>query len=320
VEIAKKLVAWADVVAENMTPGVMVRLGLGYDELRKVKPDIIMLSTANEGQTGPRAQRFGYGIQLTALCGLTNITGWPDRDPAIPFGAYSDYLSAHVGAAFLLAALDHRRRTGEGQYLDLSQNEATIQLMAPLFLDSFVNKRAANRMGNRCPYAAPHGVYPCCGDDNWCAIAVFTDDEWKAFCQVISSPEWARDPKFATLLGRIRNQEELDELVATWTVNFTAEEVMTMMQSAGVAAGVVRSMEEINQDPQLNYRNQFREIEHPAIGKHGCDAPSYILSKTPAEVRMPAPLLGQHNEYVYTKLLGISDEEFVKLLQEGVFD
>lgn len=319
-EVAKRIVAWADVVAEGFTPGTMDRLELGYEQLRAIKQDIIMLSTCNLGQTGPYASHPGLGIMLAGFTGFSNLTGWPDREPSVPYGAYTDVTTPPLGAVALIAALDYRRRTGKGQYIDLSQYEASIQYLAPVILDFSLNRRIAGRMGNQCSYAAPHGVYPCRGQDRWCAIAVFNDEEWQNLCQAMGNPDWSKDSRFATLQRRKANEAELNTLIGEWTKNFTVEQVMVTLQSRGVAAGVVETCEDLYNDPQLKYRQHFQALEHPEIGEHYYESPSFKLSKTPAQLRMPAPCLGQHNEYVYTKILGMSDEEFVDLQNEGVFD
>jgi benzylsuccinate CoA-transferase BbsF subunit len=319
-EIAKRIVAWADVVAEGFTPGTMDGLGLGYDQLRAIKPNIIMLSTCNLGQTGPYASQPGYGVQLAGYTGFSHLTGWPNREPSVPYGAYTDVTTPPLGAVALIAALDYRRRMGIGQHIDLSQFEAGLQYLLPVLLDYSVNQRVACRTGNQCSYAAPHGAYPCRGQDSWCAIAVFNDNEWQSLCRVMGNPDWTKDPRFSTLLGRKENEAELNNLIGEWTKNFTAKQVMVTLQSNGVSAGVVQTPEDLYSDPQLKYRQHFQELEHPEIGKHYYESPSFKLSKTPAELRMPAPCLGQHNEYVCTKILGMSDEEFIELVAEQVFD
>jgi benzylsuccinate CoA-transferase BbsF subunit len=319
-ELAKKLILWADIVAENFNPGVMKPLGLGYEELKEIKPDIIMISLGSKGQTGPQARLPAFGAHLAALSGFTHITGWPDRDPPVIFGAYTDSIAGRFGAATLLAALDYRRRTGKGQYIDLSQSEAGIQFLMPPLLDYDVNGRILERKGNRHPSAAPHGAYRCKGEDRWCAIAVFTDQEWEAMRQVMGNPTWAEEDKFATLLGRKRNEEELDSLIEQWTINYSAEEVMNRLQQAGISAGVVETAEDLHSDPQLKHRHHFWVLEHREIGNSTYDSIGSQLSKTPAELHKAAHTLGEDNYYVYTQILGLSDAEFVELLGEGVFD
>jgi benzylsuccinate CoA-transferase BbsF subunit len=243
-ELAKKLIARADVVVENFSGGAMERMGLGYAVLKKIKPDIIMLSSCMQGQTGPHARLPGSGHKLTGLAGFSTITGWPDRLPGNIL-AYTDFIGPRFNVIAILAALEYRRRTGKGQYLDMSQYENSIHFMTPLILDYVVNKRTAERQGNQCSYAAPHNAYRCRGEDRWCVIAVFTDDEWQSLGRVLGNPAWTGDPKFATLLGRKQNEAELDRRLEEWTISRTAEEVMTSMQAAGVAAGVVETGEDL---------------------------------------------------------------------------
>jgi benzylsuccinate CoA-transferase BbsF subunit len=320
VEIAKRLVAKSDVVVENFTPGSMKRLGLSYKEIKEIKPDIIMISLSMQGQTGPFATYQGFGNQLTGLTGFTHITGWPDRDPVQPYAGVTDACTPSLGAAAIIAALLYRRRTGKGQYLDMSQNEASIHYLAPLMLDYFTSGRIASRSGNQCDYAAPHAAYPCQGDDRWCAIAVFTDSEWKAFCNVLGNPEWTKRAEFADLPGRKKNEEELNALIAGWTEKHTAEEVMHLMQAAGVAAGIVSRPDDLLEDPQLRHRKHFWYIEHSELGSYPHLGESFQMSRTPVEGRMPAPTLGEHTEYVCTKIMNIPDDEFIDLMQAGVFE
>ena len=317
-EVAKRLVQWADVAVEGMTTGTMKKWGLDYEELRKIKPDIIMISTCQQGQYGPHATYGGIGAHMSGLAGYHALVGWPDRDPAQVYGAYVDFPNCHLIGILVMAALDYRRRTGKGQYIDLSQLEGVLQFEVTPILDYTVNKRVLTRMGNRNPYAAPHGIYPCRGEDRWCAIAVSTDEEWQAFCQVIGNPEWTSDPKFTTFLARKQNEDDLDRLVAEWTANLIAEEVMNVMQAAGVAAGVVKTGEDLFNDPQLQHRNYLVVLNHGEIGPHSYQAPQFKLSKTPGEVRMPGPCLGEHNEYVYKELLGMSADEIADLMSEEV--
>ena len=318
--IAMRLVEWADVVTSAFTPGVMENWGLSYEAISKVKPEIIMMSTCMQGQTGPHKLYRGYGVQMGALSGFYYVTGWPDREPTILFGAYTDYINLRYTAALLMSALEYRRRTGKGQYIDQSQFEGSLQYFAPPLLDYIVNDRIMERMGNRDPNAAPHGAFPCLGDDRWCAIAIFTEEEWQSFCNVIGNPEWTRDPKFATLSLRKENEDELEALVAEWTKGQKAEYVMELMQSAGIAAGVVQTAEEVLADPQLQIRNHFVPLNHSVIGPHLYQTVAYQLSRTPWEMRMPAPCMGEHNEFVDKELLGMNDVEIADLMAEGVLE
>ncbi len=317
IEVAKRLVARADVVVENFAGGAMERMGLGYQELKKVKPDIIMLSSCMLGQTGPQATQPGTGHQLTALSGFCHLTGWPDREP-LWISSYTDYIAPHFNVLAILAALDYRDRTGKGQYLDASQYENGIHFLAPLILDYVVNGRVANRMGNRHPYAAPHNAYLCLGKDRWCAIAIFTDEEWKSFAGVIGNPSWTSDPNFATIVARKENENQLDRLIGEWTIHHSAEEVMEVMQSAGIGAGVLETAEDLlEHDPQLKYQHFFQQFDNPVVGKHYAPQPSFLLSKSGFELRR-APLLGEHTEYILKELLRMPDEEIAELVIEGV--
>lgn len=318
--IARKLIAWGDVVVENFGPGTMARWGLAYDDIVKIKPDIIMLQCSMLGQTGPRAGERGFGIALTGLAGFTHLTGWPDRGPTPPFGAYTDFIAPIFGAAALMSALDYRRRTGKGQCIDVSQYEAGVHFAAAAILDRTVNGREGTRAGNRNPGAAPHHAYRCRGNDRWCAIAVFSDAEWHAFCRAIGNPDWTGAPGFATLTGRKANENELDRLVEAWTVNFSAEEVMETLQACGIGAGVVQNAEDLLNDPQLKHRGYFWWMEHRDLGAFPHLGQAFKLSGTPARARMPSPRLGEHTEMVCREILGLSDDEFVALLGAGAFE
>ena len=319
VELAKGLVGWSNVVIENFTPGTMARLGLGYDDLRQAKPDLIMLSTCNMGQTGPHANHPGYGSHLTYLSGFPHLTGEPDRPPVLLYGPYVDNVSVVFSSCALIAALDYRHRTGHGQYIDVSQYEVGLQFMIPALLDYQVNGRLMNREGNRSPGAVPHDAYPCVGEDRWCVIAVWSDEEWDALRRAMGDPEWARSPKFATHQGREQHEEELNRHLAEWTRQFTPKEIMERVQAVGVEAGVVTNSQEIIEDPSVrNYL--WEEVEHPEIGTYQVEMAGFKLSQTPHQVRTPGPLLGQHNEYAFTQILGLSPSEFEQLQSEGVFD
>lgn len=317
-DITKRLIAWADVVIENQSPGVMERQGLGYEELQKIKPDIIMVRGSIQGQTGPWATQPGFGIMTSSLVGFTNIIGWPDRMPVGQNFAYPDVIAPWYIIIAIINALDHRQRTGGGQLIDVSQFEAGVSFLAPALLDYSVNNRVQGATGNRCSYAAPHGVYRCQGDDRWVAIAVFSDEEWESFCKVIGEPEWTKDSKFTTLLARKQNEDELDRLVEQWTIDHPAEQIMEMMQEAGVAAGVVQTNKDlVEEDPQLKYRDYFWRLNHPEMGEIMVDGHPFRLSKTPSELREPPPCLGEHTELVCREILKMPDEEFVELMQDG---
>jgi benzylsuccinate CoA-transferase BbsF subunit len=319
-EVTRRLVAKSDILVENLSGGTLARRGLGYEDLKKVKPDIIMLSTCMQGQTGPFSRHAATGHKLTGLAGFGEIMGWPDREPGY-IGAYTDFIAPRYNIIAILAALEYRRQTGKGQFLDMSQLEPSIHFMAPLILDYDVNRRVAGRMGNQCAYAAPHNVYQCRGKDRWCAITVFTDEEWASCCRVIGNPALTEDSRFSTLLGRKDNEGELDGLVTEWTIKRQAEEVMSLMQAAGVPAGVVETAEDqLDYDPQLNHRQFFRELEHPVAKKYRTPLGThFLLSKYEFQPKR-APLLGEHNEYVFKDILGMSDAEYEGLVEEKVID
>lgn len=319
-EAAWRLTAWADVVIESFTPKAMRRWGLAYDDICQFNPSVIMISTCQQGQTGPHAQYGGYGNLAAALAGYFHLTGWPDRDPAGPYGAYTDFIVPHFAASTLIAALDHRRRTGEGQSIDLSQYEAAVQFIAPELLDYTVNGRIAERSGNAVPHAAPHHTYPCRGEDRWIAIAVTSDAEWAALAAVAAGQAFAADPRYRTLAGRVAHQAELDAAIAEWTAEQDATELMEQLQAAGVPAGMVQDCADLHADPQIAHRGFFVELDHSEMGPSHYDGPIFDLSETPIRLRAPAPLLGQHNEMVLRDLLGYDDEAIAELVIEGALE
>lgn len=318
--VARRLVKWADVILESFVPGVMSRWGLGYEECRKIRPDIIMASTCLQGQGGPHSAHRGYGQMPSAMAGWFELTGWPDGEPVGPYSAYSDWVDWNYLLISILAALDYRNRSGKGQYIDQAQFESAINFLVPAVLDYSVNGRIARRTGNRDPYAAPHGAYRCAGEDRWCVIAVTDDREWRSFCEVMGRTGLADDPRFATLTARKENEDELDLLVEEWTVGRTAEEVMTMLQGAGVPAGVVETPQDLFQDPQLAHRGHFVTVDHAEMGPHRVATAVFRLSKCRNEPRFAAPLFGEHNEYVLKGLLGMTDGEVSDLMAEGVLE
>jgi benzylsuccinate CoA-transferase BbsF subunit len=317
--LAKRLVELSDIVVENLAGGVIEKLGLGYEELKKVKPDIIMLSSCMLGRTSNYPNHRGFGYQIASLAGLNSIVGWPDREPQLR-GAYTDYIAPFLNVTAIMSALLYRQRTGSGQYIDMSQYEHGILFITPLILDYVLNHRVASRVGNRTEQSAPHNAYRCQGEDRWCAIAVETDDEWHSFCNVIGNPKWTEDPKFSTLSARKENEDELDKLVEASIINLTAETAMNRMQEAGVPAGLLENGEDIlENDPQLRHRRLFRNLEHPDMGTYRAPRVPFLLSKTPDDLHR-APLLGEHNEYILKELLSISDDEIADLVIAGVIE
>jgi benzylsuccinate CoA-transferase BbsF subunit len=316
-ELVFRMVAWADMVAENFTPGTMERLGLGYDDLKQINPGIIMFSTSMLGRGGPYDSQPGFGAVMASLSGLTNITGWSDRSPVNPYGAYTDYVVARFGVTAVLAALDYRKRTGQGLHLDMSQMEASLQLSAPILLDWAANGREPQRMGNRHAWAAPHGIFPCAGEDRWIAITCFTDAHWAALRTSMGDPSWAAEKHLATPTGRKASENSLDVAIAQWTIGWDALTLTQLLQNVGVPSGAVQDCRDLSQDPQLEHRGHYQHLEHPELGVYATDRSEFTLSLTPGNLDRPSPLIGQHTEYVLKELIGLTDEEYQSLEQEG---
>ncbi len=318
--LARRLAARADVMVENFTPGTMARLGLSPADLAAQNPRLITLSTCNQGQTGPHAQHPGFGSQLTSLGGFTDLTGWPDRSPALLWGPYIDYIAVGFGVVAVLAALERRRRTGRGCHVDLSQYESGLQFMAPALLDFFATGRVAGRVGNQDPVAVPHGVYPCQGEERWCAISVHDDPEWERLRAALGNPAWAAARELAVADGRRALAPELDAHLSEWTASLTREEVVARLRGAGVHVAPVNDMADLHRDPQLEQRQAWRPVTHPVLERYGALGPPFLLSHTPAVVDAGAPLLGEHNRYVFSDLLGLGDDEYAQLEGANVFD
>jgi crotonobetainyl-CoA:carnitine CoA-transferase CaiB-like acyl-CoA transferase len=315
-EVARDLVRWADVVTESFAPGTMAGWGLSYEELREVKPDLIMLSSCLMGQTGPLAQYAGFGTMAAAMAGFYPITGWPDRMPAGPFTAFTDYISPRFTASALLGALEWKRRTGEGQYIDLSQMEASLQLLAPALLDDEINGRVAGRNGNADPHRAPHGAYPAAGDDRWVAIAVETDEQWAALAGLIGHPGLAG-------LGveeRLARQAELDGMLSAWTSPRDAAAIAEELQAAGVPAHEVQNSSQCVADPQFVSRRQFRSVPHAKYGESFVEGSPFWLSRCDDQPRWAGPTYGQHVEEVLGGFLGYDGDRIAELIIAGALE
>jgi benzylsuccinate CoA-transferase BbsF subunit len=321
VELARRLVAIADVVVENYASGVVDKLGLGYEELRRVKPDVVMLSTSGYGDSGPCRRYVTWGPNIEALSGLATCSGFPAQPCTITQYAYPDAVSALHGLFAVLCALDYRRRTGRGQHIALSQLEATVAAMGHVIMEQLVNDREPPRLGNRSRRAAPHGCYRCRGEDRWCAITVFTDVEWDRFRTVLGDPEWARDERFATLAGRLAHVDELDRLVEAWTCDRDPYEVMAALQAAGVAAGVVQTVEDmVERDRQLAARGFFEQVEHAVKGQVVANGIPLGLTATPARTGRAGAARGEDNAYVFGDLLGMSPEALQAAIDLGAIE
>jgi crotonobetainyl-CoA:carnitine CoA-transferase CaiB-like acyl-CoA transferase len=317
VAVARRLIAWADVYIESFTPGTVDDLGIGYETARSVNPSIIMASNCLMGQSGPAAAFAGYGYHASAIAGFCEVTGWPDLAPDGPWMAYTDTIAPRLLVATIMAALDHRRRTGQGQYIDAAQVEMALHFLAPQIIDFNVSGRVVSRNGNRSDTMAPHAVYPCTGDDQWCAIAVESEEQWDALCRALDDPAWARDDRFRTAEGRLRHQDEIDRHLGEWTTGRSAQDVMHLLQSVGVPAGVVQRSSDLLQDPQLAHRRFFRYMDHPEMGNIPYSGHQFRIRGYDSGPRFPAPLLGQHNELVLRDILGMTDDEITEVLAAG---
>ena len=317
VEIAKQLVAKSDVVVENMRPGVITRLGLDYEILRDVKPDIVYLSSSACGQTGPDREHVGYAPNFAGAAGLSFVTGYEDWPPSVLLGAV-DLRSATTAAYAILAALLCHQRTGEGQYIDMSSQEAIAILNSDALMDYLMNQRVRTRSGNRDSEMAPHNCYRCCGEDNWISIAVATDQEWHALCDTMGKTELAQDERFSTVETRRMNQDELDRIISEWTLKQDDYQVMHRLQAAGVAAAPSLSNKALFHDPHIKERGTFMQVDHPVLGKDWVVSPPWKLSETPGGIHRHAPLLGEHNYEIFEERLGMSREEIDRLQEEQV--
>jgi crotonobetainyl-CoA:carnitine CoA-transferase CaiB-like acyl-CoA transferase len=326
-EIARRLVAMSDIVAEGFSPGVLDSWGLGYDKLKEIKPDIIYVQQSGMGAQGTYGRFRTVGPIANSFSGLSEMSGLPE--PAMPAGwgySYLDWMGAYSFALAMLSALYHRERTGEGQWIDASQTEVGLFIDSTAILDWSANGRIHTRTGNRSfnKPAAPHGAYPCAGEDRWLAIACFTDAEWQALAELARRPEWLTDPRFATLAARLQHQDALDAAVGEWTKSNEARQLMMTLQKAGVPAGVCQTTEErCDHDPQLAHLEWLTEVTGTKIGRWPVAEVPVKLSESPAyaggRIDRGAPCYGEDNEYVYGELLGMSSKQIKDLADEGVF-
>lgn len=311
--LAKRIVAISDVAAENFAAGIIDRLGLGYDELRKVKQDLVMISMSGYGRTGPESGYVSYGPAQVPLSGLSSLTGYAGWPPMHVGMSYGDPTAGLHAAFALLAALLYRERTGEGQYIDMSQWESSMAVLGEGIMDYTMNASQPPRMGNRVPHMSPHGIFPCAGDDRWVSIACGSDGEWASLCGVMGQPGLAGDPRFRDLAARKSNEDELERIVCEWTAERDPFEVTRACQAAGVAAFPPLMNRELAEDPHLHARNFFVEKEHPEVGVRKHAGIPWRMSGTPCEVQRAAPLVGQDNDYVFGELLGLSSGEISDL-------
>ena len=316
-ELAKKIVAKSDIVVENMRPGKMAKNGLGYEDLKKVKPDIIMISASGFGATGPYKNYGGYAPIFASIGGLAYLTGYADGEPNTMSGVM-DLRVGTISAFVALAALIRKQKTGQGMYVDVSSSEAISSLIGSDLMGYTMNGVSPMRRGNEDSIMAPHQVYRCKGDDKWVSIAVATEEEWQALCGVMGNPDWTKEAKYADEYQRWSNRKELDAHMTEWTKNYTDYEVMEMLQAVGVAAMPSMSAEEILSDPHSEARGIFTKVQHPLLGEKTVVMPPWRFSETPAEIRKSAPRLGENNDEIFGGLLGMSKEEMDALKEAKI--
>jgi benzylsuccinate CoA-transferase BbsF subunit len=306
--LARELVARADVVINNFTPGVMDRFGLGYKDVCVFKPDIVYAAMSLMGASGPESSYLGYGNMINAMSGLLRLSGFPDREPTGTGTNYPDHIPNPTHAVFaVLAALRHRRRTGEGQYIDVSQLEPSAALMGPTVLEWTVNDIDRTRIGNRHDEFAPHGVYRCAGDDRWIAIAVTSDEQWAGLAEELGHTEWINAPAWRDAAARRENAAELDATIEAITVERDGRALMQALQQRGVPAGIVQDAGEVIQDDQLNHRGHWIRLTHPEMGETLYNAAPMLMSATPARPTRAAPMLGEHTREICKEWLDLDD-------------
>ena len=316
VELALELVSISELVLENFRPGVLRRLGLGYEAMREVRPDIILVSLSSNGQTGPESNYAGYAPMFSALGGLGHLTGYPDGPP-VELRHAMDHTGGMMAAFAAVAALSARQRTGLGQHVDVSVRDLASSFIGAELLDVAMNSREPHRMGNRDESAAPQGVYRCLADDEWVSISVASEVEWTSFIVALGSPVWASGDKFGDAFRRWRRRDELDALISDWTSQRTAEDITTTLQANSVAAFPSLSPEAMMRDAHLQAREAFPLVSNNPTGeRQKAVAPPWRFSETPSRIDQWTPDLGQHNVDVFSGILGLPEEE-VRQLEEA---
>ena len=323
VELAKRLVARCDVVIENFSPGVMDRLGLGYETLRAIKPDIVMASISSTGQDGPLRDLRAYAPSIGALSGLDSTMGYEGGGPLGLKHAFGDICGALHAVFAIVSALHNRNRTGAGQYIDVSMLRATVVTQGVGLMEHALTGRSLQPRGNYDPTMTPYGHYPCApdsdgNDDRWVSIAVGSQQEWRGLVEAMGSPDWTDDDRFGSQYRRQRHRQELDELLGAWTAQRDADAITGLLQSHGVAAAPVLGAEERLFHPHFMERGLYADIDHPALGAEPIFNLMWGLSKTPSAVRRHAPLMGEHNRQVLCDTLGLGEDELAELEERQV--
>ena len=315
-ELMRKLVQWADVLVENFRPGVMARLGFAYEDVSKLNSGIIMVSSSAFGQTGPYAQRAGFDTVAQAMSGLMSVTGFDDRPPARVGPAVADSTAGFFGMIGTILALYHKQRTAEGQFVDISLLEGQVALMGYTIMRDFMGVKVG-RTGNQSTGASPAAAYPT-SDGKYVYIFAQDSSHFPRLCGLMGKPELADDPRFRDRPGRTKNREEINDLVGQWACTLTADALEAILNEAGLAYGRVNEVEDVMKDPQVQAREMLVEVEHHGKGTLPLVAVLPKLSKTPGSIRMPSPLLGEHNEEIYCGICDVSKEELATLKAEGV--
>lgn len=318
VALAKEIIKFSDLVIENYAPRVMEKFGLHYQSLKEIKPDIIMCSLSGFGATGPERDFISFGSGQVPLSGLGYLTGYQDRPPERTPMAYPDPTSGLWGACMVLAALYYRKRTGKGQYIDLSELEVAVNTIGGAIIEYTLNQRVPERMGNHHPWLVPHGFYPCQGDDKWIAIAISSEEEWHNLCGAMGYPAWCQEERFSLPLNRWKNQDELDRLIGDWTKQYSHYQLTKILQGRGIPATPVLNAEELVQDPHLKQRGLFVQIDHPEGGPRFLTGLPMKLSESKSEIRRPAPGIGEDTEYVFGHLLKLPQVEIERLISEKI--
>jgi benzylsuccinate CoA-transferase BbsF subunit len=316
-DLFRRLVPFSDVIAENFSPRVMGNFGLDYASLKKIKEDVILISLSAYGATGPYANVPGIGGTIEPMSGMSSLLGYEDGPPMNSGQMYPDPVAGYYGAAAALLALRHRAHTGEGQYIDLSMQEANMTFIGDALMEYALQGRVRQRMGNRHQTLAPHNIYACRGGE-WIAIAVRSETEWEGFCQAAGQPDWASDERFLDNAARKRNEAALDAVISAWTAVASASELEAKLVAAGVVAGKVLGPAGVRESAQLRDRGFIVGLEHPETGALDYVGVPVRFAETPGAATMPAPRHGQHCYEVFSSLLGMSRDEYDALEADGI--